>query len=127
VTGGLSLGEPASDLAVAAAVASSALGRAVPERSVLAGEIGLTGEVRRVARLEARLREASRLGFSRACVPPNGADSPSDEPLEGLRTYPVHHVEEAFRLLFDGRGIRSGRRRAPGPASGSVAATDGAG
>jgi len=69
VTGGLTLLEPGADLAVAAAVASSALGRSLPDACVVLGEIGLTGEIRGVARTAARLREASRLGFSRAVVP----------------------------------------------------------
>jgi DNA repair protein RadA/Sms len=78
VTGGLTLLEPGADLAVAAAVASSALGRSLPDACVVLGEIGLTGEIRGVARTAARLREAARLGFSRAVVPREGGSTGVD-------------------------------------------------
>jgi DNA repair protein RadA/Sms len=71
VAGGLRVDEPAADLAVVAAVASSARGRPLPAEAVVWGEVGLTGEVRSVARGEARLREAARQGFGR-CVLPAG-------------------------------------------------------
>lgn len=66
VVGGLKLEEPAADLAVAMAIASSALGRAVRGETVLIGEVGLSGELRSVSQLERRLSEASKLGFTRA-------------------------------------------------------------
>jgi DNA repair protein RadA/Sms len=72
VAGGLTIGEPAADLAIVAAIASSARGRALPADSVVFGEVGLTGEVRAVGRAEARLREAARQGFRR-CVLPAGS------------------------------------------------------
>ncbi len=70
VAGGLRVSEPAADLAVVAALVSSLGDRPVPERTVAFGEIGLSGEVRPVAHTEARLREASKLGFTRALMPP---------------------------------------------------------
>ncbi len=69
VAGGLRIGEPAADLAVAAALASSANDKAMPAETVVFGEIGLSGEVRAVARAGARLKEAAKLGFSHAIVP----------------------------------------------------------
>ena len=69
VAGGLKIDEPAADVAVVAAVASSVQGRALPADVALWGEVGLTGEVRSVARAEARLREAVREGFGRCIVP----------------------------------------------------------
>jgi DNA repair protein RadA/Sms len=69
VAGGLRIQEPAADLAVAAALVSSLSGVALPAESVFFGEIGLSGAVRAVARGEARLREAERLGFRAAVVP----------------------------------------------------------
>jgi DNA repair protein RadA/Sms len=99
VTGGLTLREPAADLAVAAAVASSAVGRPLPPRWVVAGEIGLTGEVRAVARLDARLREAARLGFTDA-VTPRGPGAAAD--AVGIRARAVATIDEALRLLLDG-------------------------
>ena len=98
VTGGLTISEPAADLAVAAAVASSALGRPLSRRTVLCGEIGLTGEVRAVSRSDARLREAVRLGFTSAIMPRVG---PRDSEVQGIRRLAVDAIDEAFRLLFE--------------------------
>ena len=66
------------------------------DRSVM-GEIGLTGEVRSVARMETRLREAARLGFAQALVPVGAADV---RPPESMRLRPARHVSDAVRLLF---------------------------
>lgn len=98
VTGGLSIQEPAADLAVALAVVSSALQKALPPRLVLAGEIGLTGEIRAVSRMEPRLRETRRLGFERAVTPVSGLPA---TPLEGLRVTPVRDLDEALRCCFE--------------------------
>jgi len=85
VAGGLTIGEPAADLAIVAAIASSARGRPLPGDSVVFGEVGLTGEVRAVGRAEARLREAARQGFRR-CVMPVGS-------LRGLGRVPDVEAE----------------------------------
>jgi DNA repair protein RadA/Sms len=69
VVGGLNIEEPAADLAVAAALASSARNQPVRADAVLIGEVGLSGELRTVSRLPARLNEAARLGFKAAIVP----------------------------------------------------------
>ena len=69
VVGGLKVYEPASDLAVAAAMASSMKDQAVFADTVLIGEVGLSGELRAVSQMPARLREAAKLGFKRAIVP----------------------------------------------------------
>lgn len=74
VAGGLRIQEPAADLAVAAAIVSSELGRGVPPACVVFGEVGLAGEVRTVGHLEARLKEARKLGFKRAIVPRTGKE-----------------------------------------------------
>jgi DNA repair protein RadA/Sms len=92
VAGGLETTEPAADLAVALAAASSLTGRALAERMTVLGEIGLAGEVRSVARLDARLREASRLGFDAALVPSGASVGASS----GLRLIPVRHLAEAL-------------------------------
>jgi DNA repair protein RadA/Sms len=70
VVGGLRIAEPAADLAIALAVASSFRDQQVDPRTVAVGEIGLSGELRSVNQLEKRLSEARRLGFSRVIVPP---------------------------------------------------------
>ncbi len=72
VAGGLRIAEPAADLAVAAALVSALTDTPVPGESVVFGEIGLSGEVRAVGQTEARLKEAAKLGFTRAYCPPRG-------------------------------------------------------
>jgi DNA repair protein RadA/Sms len=69
VVGGLSIDEPAADLAVAAAIASSLRNDPVRAETVLIGEVGLSGELRMVGQMPARLREAEKLGFKQAIVP----------------------------------------------------------
>jgi DNA repair protein RadA/Sms len=70
VAGGLRVGEPAADLAVAAALVSSLTGVPVPAETVLFGEISLSGEARPVSQSDLRLKEAAKLGFTRALTAP---------------------------------------------------------
>jgi len=72
VAGGLRISEPAADLAAAAALASSALDAALPQDCVVFGEISLSGDIRPVSRMEARLKESAKLGFTRALAPAQG-------------------------------------------------------
>jgi DNA repair protein RadA/Sms len=74
VAGGLRIGEPAADLAAAAALVSSALDRPLPQDCVVFGEVSLSGDVRSVGRMESRLKEAAKLGFGRALGPSAAAD-----------------------------------------------------
>jgi len=69
VAGGLRISEPAADLAVAAALVSSLSGEPVPAETIVFGEVGLSGEVRAVSQTETRLKEAAKLGFTRALIP----------------------------------------------------------
>jgi DNA repair protein RadA/Sms len=69
VTGGVKVSEPAVDLGIVAAVASSFLDRALPEAMIPIGEVGLSGEVRGVSQLEARISEVEKMGFTRCIVP----------------------------------------------------------
>ena len=69
VAGGIKITEPAADMAVAAAIASGFQNKAIDAKTVLIGEVGLTGEVRSVSQLEARIAEAANLGFNRCVVP----------------------------------------------------------
>jgi len=96
VIGGLRISEPASDLALALAIASSYYDRALPADIAIVGEVGLSGEVRRVGQLEARLNEARKIGFKRALVPRlrrNGAAMPA-----GIQLLEVKSVAEAIRV-----------------------------
>jgi len=96
VTGGVRIGEPAADLAVALAVASSRLDLALPADTVALGEIGLGGEIRRVGRLEPRLAEAARLGFRRALVPASLVEAARRSSIECV---PVPDVAAAIGWL----------------------------
>lgn len=67
--GGMKVGEPATDLAVALATASALAKKALPDKTVVLGEVGLAGEIRRVPSVDRRLAEAERLGYTRAIIP----------------------------------------------------------
>lgn len=97
VAGGLRVAEPAIDLGVACAVASSARGRAVDARTVLFGEVGLTGEVRAVSFADVRLAEAKKLGFQR-CLLPRQNHARLDA-HHGLELVPIDRLSEALALL----------------------------
>ena len=111
VSGGTRVDEPAGDLAIVTAVASSLRNDPVPERMVIIGEVGLAGEVRAASSLKERLTEAARLGFTEALVPAGNlrpARGPSGLPPE-LRITGVATVAEAVRVaLENGRVV--GRR-----------------
>lgn len=100
VAGGLRLEGTASDLAVAAAVASSLRGRPLPAGWVLAAEIGLGGELRPVPQAEARLREAARFGFKHALLARDDPKSMGRLAGLGLDVHGARDVEEAFRELW---------------------------
>ena len=99
VVGGVDLSEPAGDLAVAAALVSSLRSRALPQKTVILGEVGLGGEVRPVGRMEDRLREAAKLGFERAVIPAASADGLGQP---GLTVEPVRRIDRALEVLLDG-------------------------
>lgn len=97
VTGGLKLSEPAVDLGMVAAIVSSFRDRVIPATTVLIGEVGLGGEIRSVSQLDARIREASKLGFSDIIVPESarGAAKASTTRLTG-----VGSLEALMDVLF---------------------------
>ncbi len=101
VAGGVKLTEPAADLAVALAIASNATNQPVGRDVVALGELGLSGEVRRVAQLERRLLEAHRLGFTRAFVP-TGTEI-RGRALRGMTLHPIGTVAEAIKTLEGSR------------------------
>jgi DNA repair protein RadA/Sms len=89
VAGGVRLDEPAVDLGVVAALASSHLNRPIPPRTLLFGEVGLAGEVRAVSRPELRVKEAARLGFDRCFLPAGNLknlETPAGIELVGVRS-----------------------------------------
>ena len=96
VVGGLRIGETAADLAVIAALQSSLVERPVPPRTVFFGEVGLTGEVRPVGRMELRLQEAARLGMAQAVLPRHKTQFPGPPEVKGI---PIGHVRELKELV----------------------------
>ena len=98
VAGGLELTEPAADLAVLCAVASSLRGQSVPQGFAAGGGVGLAGEVRAVSQLERRLSECQRLGFE-GCVVPRAGLAGVRAP-QGLRVYGARTLQEALQLLL---------------------------
>ncbi|HEX7409119.1 MAG TPA: DNA repair protein RadA [Candidatus Binatia bacterium] len=98
VAGGIRVAEPAADLGVVAAVASSFLDKPIDARSLLIGEVGLAGEVRAVSQADVRVREAIKLGFSR-CVLPESSRRQLPT-LDGVELCGVSSLAEAWDLLF---------------------------
>ncbi|AOZ49519.1 DNA repair protein RadA [Chromobacterium vaccinii] len=90
--GGVKINEPAADLAIILAMVSSLRNKALPEKLVVFGEVGLAGEVRPVTRGQERLKEAAKLGFTRAIVP--SANKPRQE-IEGLKVLAVDRLDQA--------------------------------
>ena len=101
LAGGLAADDPGLDLAVAIALASTFRDRPVAAGTVAIAEIGLLGELRSVAGLERRLREAARLGFTRALVPPGRGDPPA---IPGIAIVTVRTVREALDVALDPAG-----------------------
>ena len=99
IAGGIRLSDPASDLAVISPVLSSSLDIALPEGICLTGEVGLSGEVRPVGRIEQRILEAERIGFRALILPESNLHGLSEAP-RSIQLIGVKTVEEAFRLLF---------------------------
>jgi len=98
VVGGLRIDEPAADLAIAAAIASSVKDTPVKADLVLIGEVGLSGELRWVGQMPTRLREAAKLGFKAAIIPRR---LKSGEPLpEGIRIEEARSLREALALAL---------------------------
>ncbi len=98
VTGGVRLVEPATDLAVTLAVASSFRDEPCDPTTVAVGEIGLSGEIRSVSRLDVRLREAARQGFQRAIVPRASWNKIHSKPT--IEVVPVTALPQAISTMF---------------------------
>ncbi len=99
IAGGIRVNDPAIDLAVISAVLSSSLDIALGHNTCLAGEVGLSGEIRPVNRIEQRISEAEKLGFNRIIIPANNLKG-FDYKKVNIEIISVKKVEEAFRQLF---------------------------
>ncbi len=99
IAGGLRVNDPAMDLAVISAVLSSNMDISIESGTCMTGEVGLSGEIRPVNRIEQRILEAEKLGFRRILIPHNNLGH-YNLPHHTIEIIPVRKVEEAFRLLF---------------------------
>lgn len=100
IAGGLRIKEPAIDLGVLLAIASSYRNRIIDPDTTIVGEVGLGGEVRSVPRLEQRLKEAIHMGFKRAIVPKHSVKGVSESIKKQIELLPVEMVEEAIEKLL---------------------------
>jgi DNA repair protein RadA/Sms len=97
IAGGIRMQEPAGDLAVATALASSVFDRALPTDAMFIGEVGLGGEIRPVAQVERRLAEGAKLGITRAYVATRGVPSRA---VKGVTVRGTASVQELFETVF---------------------------
>lgn len=102
LAGGIRIGEPAADLAVAAALISAVSTLPLPGACVFFGEIGLAGEIRQVAHAEQRLKEAAKLGFERAIIPE--AKTGKIKTPSGLKVETVRHIRDVVSLFAGSDG-----------------------
>jgi len=100
IAGGVTIDEPAADLAVVLAVVSSLKNRPIPSRTAVFGEVGLSGEVRSVGQPLARLKEAASLGFERVVVPQGNLVQLEKGETPSLEVLAVRDVRQAFKLIF---------------------------
>lgn len=98
VTGGVKVVEPAADLAIAGALASSFLDRPVDNKTILIGEIGLSGEIRAVGQVQARIKEAAKMGFTKCLVP--GSTIKQLSKVKGMTIESVSYLKDAMEVLF---------------------------
>lgn len=103
VVGGVKIDEPAVDLAIASSICSSFWDKALPKKSVVFGEIGLTGEVRAVSHTDKRLMEISKMAFERCILPEQSKEPDFDYKNSSLELSGVNSVEEALYILL---GVR---------------------
>ena len=99
VAGGMAIDEPAADLGIIAAVASSIRNRPIKDGTAVFGEVGLAGEIRGATQAPLRVREAAQMGFAR-CVLPPGNCPPTDVP-PGIELVEVKTVTEALDAVMD--------------------------
>jgi DNA repair protein RadA/Sms len=100
LAGGIRIDEPATDLAVAISIASSFRDQATQPTDIFVGEVGLTGEVRRISRIEQRIQEAAKLGFKRAFIPKSSMEGWT--PPEGMELIGVQTLRETMDYALGG-------------------------
>jgi len=100
LAGGLKILEPAIDLGIVMAIASSFMNRPVPSDTIVVGEVGLGGEVRGVSRIETRLKEAIHMGFKRCILPKRNCKGLASSYTEKIKLVGVELVDEAIQEIF---------------------------
>ena len=100
IAGGLKVSDTAIDLSIIAAILSSNVDTAIDHTTCMAGEVGLSGEIRPVSRIEQRISEAQKLGFQRILIPENNVKGLNLKLFHGIEIVPVGRVEKALRELF---------------------------
>jgi DNA repair protein RadA/Sms len=103
VAGGLKIVEPAIDLGVLLAVASSLTNRRLDSEATVVGEVGLNGEIRSVSRLESRIKEAIHMGFQHCLVPKHNVKGIPADLRQKIQIHPIEFVEEAINILVYAR------------------------
>ncbi|MBW1841086.1 MAG: DNA repair protein RadA [Deltaproteobacteria bacterium] len=98
VVGGVRITEPAVDMGIVSAVASSFLDRAIQEATIVLGEVGLTGEVRSIGHVETRVAEARKMGFTRCLLPESSLKRTAE--IDGIELVGVKNIEAAVETLF---------------------------
>jgi len=98
VAGGVKINEPAIDMGIVSSIASSFLDRPIMKKTIIFGEVGLTGEVRAISHVETRVAEAKKMGFTRCLVPQSNVKRMAG--IKGIELIGVKHVEEAVEELF---------------------------
>ena len=101
IVGGIKINEPSIDLGIIMAVVSSFKNIAIDETVAVAGEIGLTGEVRAVSFIEKRITECKKLGFKKIIIPRNNYEAVKD--IEGIEIVPVDNLRQAINIIIDRR------------------------
>lgn len=101
IVGGIKINEPSIDLGIILAVASSFRNIPVDEKVAVAGEVGLTGEVRGVSYIEKRIAECKKLGFSKIIIPRSNYDVVKD--IKGIEICPIDNLRQAINLILGGK------------------------
>lgn len=99
IVGGLRIDEPAADLAVAMALYSGLVDKAIPEKLMVFGEVGLGGEIRAVSHVRERVKEGARLGFEKCIIPKQSFSSLSKSESYGIQIIGANTLEQAFRAV----------------------------
>jgi len=100
IAGGIKIQEPGVDLGIVLAIASSFCNQALPQETMVMGEVTLSGGIRSVPRAESRVKEAFHMGFSTCVLPKKNVESINRELKDKMRLVAVEHLEDAIQHFF---------------------------